>query len=141
MRLESGRCDVIDMSIAQSQLDNASSSILQRDGMIEVALPGNVVTWAAARRQTLKWILAGRRFSRDWRHWRALQDGAIPEDHPLIGICRLDNGADLASALIAACDSGERVADAPEDIASLPSYVIRCAQRLPVTFRPSIARE
>jgi cytochrome P450 len=33
------------------------------------------------------------------------------------------------------------LAVALEDIAYLPSYVIRCPQRLPVTFRPSIARE
>ncbi|MCT8272336.1 cytochrome P450 [Xanthomonas translucens pv. undulosa] len=91
MRVEDDRGDVINISVAQSQLDNASSSIRQRNGMARVALPGNVVTWAAGRHQTLKCILADQRFSRDWRHWRALQDGEIPEDHPLIGMCRLDN--------------------------------------------------
>jgi cytochrome P450 len=91
MRVEGDRCDVVDMSIAQSQLDNPSSSILQRDGMVGVALPGNVAAWAAGRHQALKRILADQRFSRDWRHWRALQDGEIAEDHPLVGMCRLDN--------------------------------------------------
>ncbi|WEX79541.1 cytochrome P450 (plasmid) [Sinorhizobium numidicum] len=28
---------------------------------------------------------------------------------------------------------------AAEDVVYMPSYVIRCPQRLPVTFRPSIA--
>ncbi|AKN95433.1 cytochrome P450 [Xanthomonas oryzae pv. oryzicola] len=79
------------MSIAPTQLDRLSLAILQRPGMARVALPGNVVTWAAGHHSTLGRLLADQRFNRDWRHWRALQDGEIPENHPLIGMCKLDN--------------------------------------------------
>ncbi|WP_223217794.1 MULTISPECIES: cytochrome P450 [Mesorhizobium] len=53
--------------------------------------PGDVVTWAAARHQTLRQMLSDQRFNKDWRQWRALQDGEIPENHLLIGICKVDN--------------------------------------------------
>ncbi|WP_246432362.1 cytochrome P450 family protein [Xanthomonas theicola] len=68
-----------------------SSAILQRDRIARVTLPGEVVTWAAGHHQTLREILTDQRFNRDWRHWRALQDGEIPEDHPLVGMCKRDN--------------------------------------------------
>lgn len=59
--------------------------------MARVALPGNIVTWVAGHHSTLGRLLADQRFNRDWRQWRALQDGEIPENHPLIGMCKLDN--------------------------------------------------
>jgi len=72
MRVDKRRCEVIDISIYHAQLDNVSPLILRGVGMVRVAMPGNVVTWAAGFHQTLKWILADQRFSRDWRHWRVL---------------------------------------------------------------------
>ncbi|MCC5074006.1 cytochrome P450 family protein [Xanthomonas campestris] len=91
MSPENDHCDVIDVSVAPTQLDSLFSAILQRPGMARVALPGNVVAWAAGHHGTLGRLLADQRFNRDWRQWRALQDGEIPENHPLIGMCKLDN--------------------------------------------------
>ncbi|MCO5966143.1 cytochrome P450 family protein [Sinorhizobium meliloti] len=91
MRVENDHCDMIGVSVAPTELDNLSSAILQQGGMARVSLPGDVVTWAAGRHQTLRRMLSDQRFNRDWRQWRALQDGEIPEDHPLIGMCKVDN--------------------------------------------------
>ncbi|WP_457810945.1 hypothetical protein [Sinorhizobium meliloti] len=82
MRVGNDHCDAIGVSVAPSQLDNLSSAILQQGGMARVSLPGDVVTWAAGGHQTLRRMLSDQRFNRDWRQWRALQDGEIPEDHP-----------------------------------------------------------
>ncbi|OBQ83695.1 hypothetical protein A9K71_22955 [Mesorhizobium sp. WSM3873] len=51
-----------------------------RGGMARVSLPGDVVTWAIGGHQTLRRMLSDERFNRDWRQWRALHDGEIPED-------------------------------------------------------------
>ncbi|WP_246728115.1 cytochrome P450 [Mesorhizobium japonicum] len=48
--------------------------------MARVSLPGDVVTWAIGGHQTLRRMLSDERFNRDWRQWRALHDGEIPED-------------------------------------------------------------
>jgi 2-hydroxy-5-methyl-1-naphthoate 7-hydroxylase len=83
--------DLVAVSAVSSELDLMSNSLLQKRAIARVALPGGVVAWAAGHHKTLGTILADQRFSRDWRHWRALRDGEIPEDHPLVGMCKLDN--------------------------------------------------
>ncbi|TKB29911.1 MAG: cytochrome P450, partial [Mesorhizobium sp.] len=93
MRIENDHCDVIGVPAAPTQLDDLSSAILQQRGVARVSLPGDVVAWAAGRHQTLRRMLSDQRFNKDWRQWRALQDGEIPEDHPLIGMCKVDNMA------------------------------------------------
>lgn len=82
---------VIGVPAAPRELDALSAAILQQPGMAQVSLPGDVSAWAAGHHRTLRELLADPRFNRDWRQWRALQDGEIPEDHPLVGMCRLDN--------------------------------------------------
>lgn len=74
-----------------ADLDSTSARLLQQGPIARVSLPGNVDTWAISHHHTLRQIVADPRFTRDWRHWRALQEGEIPENHPLIGMCRLDN--------------------------------------------------
>ncbi|KTS76458.1 cytochrome P450 [Pseudomonas oryzihabitans] len=83
--------DVIAVSVFSAGLDALAAALLQRESIARVTLPGDVTTWVAGHHRTLKRILADQRFSRDWRHWRALQDGEIPDNHPLVGMCRLDN--------------------------------------------------
>jgi 2-hydroxy-5-methyl-1-naphthoate 7-hydroxylase len=60
MRVKNDHCDVIGVSVAPTQLDNLSSAILQQ-GMARVSLPGDVVTWAAGRHQTLRRMLSDQR--------------------------------------------------------------------------------
>ncbi|WP_208912230.1 cytochrome P450 family protein [Paracidovorax avenae] len=91
MSRSTGHCGVIGVPAAPPKMDALSAAILQQDGMARVSLPGDVAAWAAGHHRTLRELLADPRFNRDWRQWRALQDGEIPEDHPLIGMCKLDN--------------------------------------------------
>ncbi|MGX5805264.1 cytochrome P450 family protein [Bradyrhizobium sp. Arg314] len=130
MRVENDHCDVIGVSVAPTQLDNLSSAILQQGGMARVSLPGDVVTWAAGGHQTLKRMLSDQRFNGDWRQWRALQDGEIPEDHPLIGMCKVDN-------MVTAHGAGHRRlrgllsrSFTPSRIALLAPRIEQCVDRL-----------
>ncbi|AXF77965.1 cytochrome P450 [Erwinia tracheiphila] len=93
MRNESGfsGSDIIAISSNPADLDSASTRLLQNGPIARVSLPGSIDTWVISHHHTLRQILADPRFTRDWRHWRALQEGEIPENHPLIGMCRLDN--------------------------------------------------
>lgn len=93
MRNGSAFCerDITAISSNPADLDSTSARLLQKGPIAGVSLPGNINTWAISHHHTLRQIVADPRFTRDWRHWRALQEGEIPENHPLIGMCRLDN--------------------------------------------------
>ncbi|MFC7330596.1 cytochrome P450 family protein [Marinactinospora rubrisoli] len=59
--------------------------------VVRVRLPGGVDAWAVTRHAEVQEVLSGRRFTRNYRNWRAWQDGEIPDDTPILGMIRLDN--------------------------------------------------
>lgn len=55
--------------------------------LVPVELPGGVTAWAVTRDAAARRILADTdTFSVERRHWRALRDGEIPPDWPLMGL-------------------------------------------------------
>lgn len=59
--------------------------------VVRVVLPGGVGAWAITRHADLVALVRDRRVSKDWRNWRAVADGAIPEGWPLTGMLKVDN--------------------------------------------------
>ncbi|RCV49791.1 cytochrome P450 family protein [Marinitenerispora sediminis] len=59
--------------------------------VVRVRLPEGVEAWAVTRHAEVQEVLSGRRFARNYRNWRAWQQGEVPEDSPVLGMIRLDN--------------------------------------------------
>ncbi|MBX9388960.1 cytochrome P450 [Streptomonospora halotolerans] len=59
--------------------------------LVQVRLPGDVVVWAVTRHAELQEILTSRDFSRSGHNWRALRDGEVPDDWPMMSNVLLRN--------------------------------------------------
>ncbi|MHC2419982.1 cytochrome P450 [Sinorhizobium meliloti] len=129
MRVGNDYCDAIGVSVAPTQLDNLSSAILQQGGMARVSLPGDVMTWAAGGHQT-----SGGCFptsvSTGTGESGGRQDGEIPEDHPLIGMCKVDNMVTAHAADHRRLRGLLSRSFAPGRIALLAPRIEQCADRL-----------
>ncbi|HUR03617.1 MAG TPA: cytochrome P450 [Nonomuraea sp.] len=59
--------------------------------VVRVVLPGGVEAWSVTHHALLADLLTDRRVSKDWHNWRAIRDGDIADDWPLIGMVKVTN--------------------------------------------------
>lgn len=59
--------------------------------VVRAVLPGGVHMWLVTEYALLADLVTDPRVSRDWRHWRALRDGEVPEDWPLLNMIRINS--------------------------------------------------